>query len=179
MLFIFVTVCLYTDLTERKIYNSVVLGGLGAAFIINIIQHGLMDGVLFSLTGFFTGIFLLVIPFIIGGLGAGDVKMLGTIGAFMGYALVVDVLVVSALIGGIYALLMMIKERGVIRRLVLLFTGFALFTLTGKAIYLRNLQDEKREKAAVPYGAALALGVIVIYVMGSFEYSISLLSMPR
>ena len=76
VMFAFVTVCLVTDLTDRKIYNSVVLSGFALAMIIHMVEQGFLLGLTYTMSGFFTGILLLVIPFALGWLGAGDVKML-------------------------------------------------------------------------------------------------------
>jgi prepilin peptidase CpaA len=110
----FIAVCLYTDLSERKIYNNVVLAGIIVSLIYNVIVLGPLNGAVFTFTGLFTGIFLLIIPYVAGGLGAGDVKMLGMIGAFLGYSMVVEVLLVSALVGGIFAVVTLIRGKGIL-----------------------------------------------------------------
>ncbi len=168
-LFAFVTVCLVTDLAERKIYNSVVLFGLVAAFVCNIFAHGLYLGATYTLSGFFTGIFLLVIPFIMGGLGAGDVKMLGMIGAFVGHGAVVDVFLASAVAGGVFALVVMLKEGGFLKRMKKLLISLFCFACTRRTVYLDNLQDPSVAGKAIPFGVALSVGVIIVYVMGSLN----------
>lgn len=168
-LFFFVTICLVTDLVERKIYNSVVLFGLLAAFVGNIFAHGLYLGATYTLSGFFTGIFLLVIPFMMGGLGAGDVKMLGMVGAFVGHGAVVHVFLASALAGGVFALVVMLKEGGFLKRMKKLLISMCCFAFTRRTIYLDNLQDANVAGKAIPFGVALSVGVIIVYVMGSLN----------
>jgi prepilin peptidase CpaA len=178
LLFIFVIICLFTDLSERKIYNPVVLGGTLAALVINMLQLGVLDGFTYTAAGMFTGIFLLIMPFIAGGLGAGDVKMLGMIGAFVGYEMVVQVLLVSALVGGLYALFAMVVERRLFRGMWKLFIGLIMFVLTRKTVYLYNMEDNRGDRAMIPYGAALSAGVIIIYIMGSLNYNLPGFSLP-
>ena len=96
ILSIFVIICLVTDLRERKIYNKVIAAGLVTALITNVILQGFFNGLRFTLAGLLMGIILLLLPFSMGGLGAGDVKMLGMIGAFTGSLMVVQVMLVSA-----------------------------------------------------------------------------------
>jgi prepilin peptidase CpaA len=170
VLFGFVAVCFYTDMVERKIYNAVILCGLVVAFILNGLQQGLYLGTTNTLAGFFTGIFLLIIPFILGGLGAGDVKMLGMIGAFVGHAVVVEVLLASAIVGGIYAFLVMLKQGRMLKRLKIVFIGIFCSIGTRKSLHLNTLDDHESQKHAIPYGAALSTGVIIIYIMGSLNY---------
>lgn len=176
ILFLFVAVCLYTDLTERKIYNSVILSGIVAASVINIIQLNLIAGTLFTYTGLFIGILLLIIPFILGGLGAGDVKMLGMIGAFTGYAMVVQIMLASAVVGGIYALIVMLAGRKLMSRMWRIIQGLYLFAATKKTVYCSNIQDQDAEKNAIPYGVALSAGVIIIYVLGSMNHALTVIS---
>jgi prepilin peptidase CpaA len=168
----FIAVCLYTDLSERKIYNNVVLAGIIVSLIYNVIVLGPLNGAVFTFTGLFTGIFLLIIPFVAGGLGAGDVKMLGMIGAFLGYSMVVEVLLVSALVGGIFAVVTLIRGKGILKRLWRLVSGFIFYMLTQKSVYLHTLDDDEMKRSAIPYGAALSAGVIIIYIMGSLEYNL-------
>lgn len=173
ILFIFVGVCLYTDLTERKIYNSVILCGIVAAFVINVIQLNMIEGTLFTFTGLLIGILLLIIPFILGGIGAGDVKMLGMIGAFTGHGIVVHIMVASSVVGGIYALIVMLAGRNLMKRMWRIIQSFYLTAATKKIIYCSNLQDPDAEKNAIPYGVALSAGVIIIYVLGSMNHALT------
>lgn len=173
MLFLFVAVCLYTDLTERKIYNSVVLCGIVTALVINITLLNITEGIVFTFAGLFTGILLLIIPFIVGGLGAGDVKMLGMIGAFTGYGIVVQIMLASAVVGGIYALIVMLAGRKLMSRMWKIIQGFYLFAVTKKVVYCSNIKDKDAEKNAIPYGVALSAGVIIIYVLGSMNHAIT------
>lgn len=169
-LFVFVAVCLVTDLAERKIYNFVVFFGLSVALVFNIFAQGLYLGATYTLSGFFTGIFLLIIPFIMGGLGAGDVKMLGMVGAFVGHGVVVHVFLASALAGGVLALVVMLKEGGFLKRTKKLLISLCCFAFTRRTLYLDNLQDQSVTGKTIPFGVALSVGVIIVYVMGSMNY---------
>ncbi|WP_083798606.1 A24 family peptidase [Dethiobacter alkaliphilus] len=170
LMFGFVTVCMITDIIERKIYNVVVLAGLVTALVLNVIVQGFYSGAVFTLAGFFTGIFLLVIPFVFGGLGAGDVKMLGMIGAFTGYPVVIQVLLVSAIVGGVFALYTMLRQGKMFKRLKTFFLGIFCAAAARKTVHMNNLDEKDAGKNAIPYGVALSVGVIIVYVMGSMNY---------
>ncbi len=171
LLFSLVAVCLFTDLSERKIYNKVVLTGTVLALILNLFQYGLTGGLFFTLTGFFTGIFLLILPFILGGIGAGDVKMLGMIGAFVGYSRAVEVLLAGAAVGGVLAVIQVMRHGGSLRRLRRVLLSFFMFIFTGKSVYLCRPEEEENP-SAIPYGAALGAGVIIVYVLSSMDKAI-------
>lgn len=141
VMFLFVAICLLTDLTKRKIYNAVVLSGFTAALVLNLLDMGLKSGFMQTFLGFFTGILLLLIPFILGGIGAGDVKMLGMVGAFLGSSLAVQVMLASALAGGVYALILMIKDGNLLRRLQNIYRAIWCSIVVRERIHLESLQD--------------------------------------
>ena len=72
------------DYKKQKIPNYITFSTVFVALIYHFYLSG-FNGLLFSIIGMFTGIALLIIPYIMGGMGAGDVKLLGAIGAFIGY----------------------------------------------------------------------------------------------
>ncbi|MBV1770150.1 MAG: A24 family peptidase, partial [Candidatus Desulforudis sp.] len=58
-----------------------------------------------SLQGFPLGVAIFVIPFAMGGIGGGDVKLMGAIGALKGWAFTLEAALLTAVWGGVIALL--------------------------------------------------------------------------
>jgi prepilin peptidase CpaA len=179
ILFTFVAVCLYTDLTKRKIYNLVVLLGLVSALILHVIDMGIISGAAYTMTGFFTGLLLLLIPFMLGGLGAGDVKMLAMVGAFVGSSLVVPVMLASAVAGGVYAMIVMLKSKTLIKRMKNIFIGIYCAIFIRNKDHLETLEDSSVTQQAIPYGAAISTGVLIIYIMGAMDHAVSIASAAK
>jgi prepilin peptidase CpaA len=173
ILFIFVAICLFTDLTRRKIYNSVVLTGFAFALAVNMAVLGAGSGFVFTLKGFFTGLLLLLIPFVMGALGAGDVKMLAMVGAFVGSGQVFLIMLASAVAGGVYAMVVMVRSGTFFARMKKTLVGIYCFLLMRKTVHLDTLEDSANSKHAIPYGAAISAGVIIIYILGSMGYAMS------
>ncbi|MCP4746519.1 MAG: prepilin peptidase [Desulfobacteraceae bacterium] len=98
------------DLHTYKIPNLITLPAVSGALIYYYGQHGLA-GLLFSLSGLGIGLLLLIIPYMMGGLGGGDVKLLGVAGAFLGARAVVAAFLYIAIIGGIYAVFFVLLHR--------------------------------------------------------------------
>lgn len=93
------TLCLAcaTDIKSRRIPNWLILIGLSLGWLTLTAEQGIsgwLDGVL----GLVLGIALLFIPFALGGLGAGDVKLLGLVGALKGPAFVFESFLAMALV---------------------------------------------------------------------------------
>ena len=68
-------------------------------------------GLWFWASGLLLGMGLLMIPFLLGGMGAGDVKLMATIGALKGASFIFQVFLISAIAGGILSLLYLLYDR--------------------------------------------------------------------
>jgi prepilin peptidase CpaA len=96
-------VATYTDLRSRRIPNWLVLPFLVAGLVISGWLGG-WAGLLSSIEGFALAGFLFGIFFVMGGMGAGDVKLCAAIGAWVGPKQMLMALVLTALVGGIMAI---------------------------------------------------------------------------
>jgi prepilin peptidase CpaA len=91
-----------TDWRSRKIPNVLTLGAALAAFVVFGVMLG-FKGFLTSLSGWLVGCLLFLPWFLLRGMGAGDVKLLAALGAWVGPSLVVWVALYAAVAGGILA----------------------------------------------------------------------------
>lgn len=148
--------CLLTDLKERKIYNVVILPGLVFGLGFNLAADG-WPGLVHSLAGFGLGLAILIIPFALGGMGAGDVKLLAVIGAIKGPVFIFYTALGMALAGGIIALLIMMHKRQLFNLSKRLLSGIKLLLITGGKVRAFNLD---REKIMFPYGLAIVAGAV-------------------
>jgi prepilin peptidase CpaA len=97
------------DWRFRKIPNAVTIPLALTGFIYRIFEGGAL-GFTESALGLLVGMTLLYLPFILGGMGGGDVKLLGAIGAFVGPYQVAQVFLASAVIGGIFSFIEIIRK---------------------------------------------------------------------
>lgn len=102
LLFVALT-CAVTDLWKGKIYNAITYPAMAVGLVLAIIQHGL-SGIFFALGGFAVGFFPAFVLFALGGMGGGDVKLLGAIGAIAGAVAATETLILAFLVGGVFAL---------------------------------------------------------------------------
>ena len=109
-LFLMATVCIITDLRYQRIPNVVTLPTMLLALSYHALTAG-WAGLMTSMTGLLLGTALFLIPYLMGGMGAGDVKMVGAMGALVGPWGVIDIVIYAAFAGGLYVVLLLLFNR--------------------------------------------------------------------
>jgi len=145
------------DLLSRKIPNR-----LCAALFALGLWHGAWragaEGAVAALLGAGTGVALLFWPFAKGAMGAGDVKLLGAIGAWTGIAGTLSVLILGSALGGLFALHALFSLDRAERAQV----GHGLLNLAlvrGAAVPEPSALSRER---GIPFGVPLSLAAIGI-----------------
>lgn len=83
LLIIFLMVALVSDIRRHRIPNVLVLVGLLAGLFLRL-NHSGVDGLIDGASGMLLG-FLLLLPFyVLGGMAAGDVKLMAMVGVYLG-----------------------------------------------------------------------------------------------
>jgi prepilin peptidase CpaA len=78
-------VACFTDVRSRRIPNALTFGAAAAAVIFHTLApQG--TGLMSALGGWFVGVLIMFVPFALRGLGGGDVKLIGALGAWLGPA---------------------------------------------------------------------------------------------
>jgi len=90
------------DLARRRIPNHLTIPTLALGLLIGLLAGG-SRGMLESLAGGTLGIALLLLPYLAGGIGAGDVKLVAAVGSVGGVIFVLHTVIWMALIGGAMA----------------------------------------------------------------------------
>src|SRR5690348_8104031 len=82
-LFVALLACIF-DLRQHRIPNWLTFGAAAAALVYNLTVSGPI-GFVSSFGGWFLGAAIFFPPFMVGGLGAGDVKLIAALGAWLGW----------------------------------------------------------------------------------------------
>jgi len=148
----------WTDFRSRRIPNWLTMPGLAVGVALNALAGGLA-GLKSSLLGAGLGL-LLLLPFVLlRSLGAGDWKLAGALGAFVGPGVLVNLLMASVFVTGVMALALVIYKRRLLetlRNIARLLGSLVSFHMPGPEVSLDNPQSLK-----VPYGVALAFTVVL------------------
>ena len=124
---------------------------------VNIFTSGWF-GLKTSLLGAGLGL-LVLLPFVfLRSLGAGDWKLAGALGSFLGPSLLMNLLLLSVFVAGIMAAALIVYKRRVLqslRNIGHILVSLVTFQLPGSRVSLDNPDSLK-----IPYGVALALTVV-------------------
>jgi len=157
-----------TDLWKFKVYNVLTIPLLGTGLVVSTFLGG-QDGLISSLLGAGVGFGLLAIFYALGGVGAGDVKLLTAVGSWLGPYLIYQVFVASAFFGGAYALALVISRSGLVGLTVELF--HARQALADPMSWKRpdstieaEVQRSDRRRRLVPFAAMTCLGFFATMV---------------
>lgn len=147
------------DVRSRRIPNWIVFSGMVFALLYHIYMGG-CSGLLYSIKGLLVGTALLILPFAMGGMGAGDVKLMGMVGALKGSIFAFNCFIAMALWGGIIAIILLLIRRRLKETLWRL--GFGLFI--GRRV--TDCIEQSNISIYYPYGVAIGLGVLTCYGRG-------------
>jgi prepilin peptidase CpaA len=152
----------YSDLRWRKIPNCLTLPAIALGLFLSYLGNS-WNGLISACFGLFVGIGLLMLPYLLGGMGAGDVKLMGALGAMLGSYPVINVFLYASLVGGAIAIGVAIANRSLMetaKKGWLFFKCVFLFQapLAGANVFKKSL--------AIPYGVAIAAGTLIYLLVG-------------
>ena len=149
------------DVRYRRIPNWLTVSGAVLGVALNTLIGKPEAGTMFALEGLALGFGVYFILYALHAMGAGDVKLMAAIGALTGPANWFGIFVVSAIVGGVMALLLTILRKRV--KSTFWNMGFIVGEMTrGRAAYIEKPElDVKNPKSiGLPHGAVIAIGTI-------------------
>lgn len=147
----------FFDLRKRRIPNELTFGAMATALVFYGAQGGLgpfgQSALAIAL-----GFVLLGWMFFLGWMGAGDVKFLMALGAWMGPRACAQIAVLSILVGGLMALGQVAMQKDARKRLTKIWRFF-------QSIFIKELKLEVPhvdQRLRMPFGVAIALAAVLI-----------------
>ena len=138
----FVGAVAFMDLRTRRIPNALTVAAAAVALGLAVTQAG-WHGALATAAGLVTGLMIFLPLCLAGKIGAGDVKAMGAVGAFLGPAGVLLAAICTLLAGGITA-------------------AFAVLSFRRSA---GSRRDSGVRQHQLPYGIAIAFGTLAAVVL--------------
>ncbi len=157
------------DIRSHRIPNKLVLVGVVLGLGLNGLLPGGLGfnsdvpggiGWLAALKGLVLGIVVLLPMYLLRAMGAGDVKLMGMVGAFLGAGDLIGALVATLIAGGVMALVVSLCSRQLVNLLqnikLMLFGGL----LKMNAGQLPTMNDLPVSVAKLPYAVAITAGTL-------------------
>ena len=156
-------ICL-TDTLHSRIPNLFTLGLTLVGLTYNLAVAGLA-GLTTSVSGLAAGLALLLIPYLMGGMGAGDVKALAALGALLGPQAILIVFAYTGLVGGVMAIVHYLFNRDLVSKCLAGLRALRLFFYTRK--FSDITPSRNGEQLRFPYAAAIAFGYFAFITWGA------------
>ena len=151
------------DIWKRRIPNHLTYTAMILGLVTRVALggwRGLLDGLGAGLI--FGGVFFLL--FLVRGMGAGDVKLITAVACWSGIGQGLQIVLLSAILGGVLALIYMLVHKRVRRTFSNVGTLLRYHSILGLHPHPDiNLQNPEAIK--VPYGVAIAAGTLYIFVV--------------
>lgn len=160
---ILLTIAAYIDWKEHRVPNWLNYSAMAFGLVFHIAISG-SHGLYLSLAGIGVGFATLVIPYLLRGMGAGDVKLMMAVGAWLGPWVTFQGFVWTVIIGALMGMTLMIRSRQLKERM--LTVGIASRNL----MQMKNLNYGNEENAPetilLPYGVPIAFGFYAYFLFG-------------
>ncbi len=132
---------------------------------------GGLGGLRFSVVGIVVGILALLLFYILGVMGAGDVKLLAAVGSWIGAANTVAVFCVAGVVTGLCSLTALAWQRRLRDVPVILQVSLLQMMTLGRHLAATEsvsvaVQQADRRRYVLPFGVMIAIGVLTVAVLG-------------
>jgi Flp pilus assembly protein, protease CpaA len=154
------------DWRSRKIPNWLTVPGVLSGIAVHTILNG-WRGAGFSLLGVAVALLLLLPLVHLRGLGAGDWKLMGVVGAFLGWKLFLFVLLGSIFVAGLMAAVQVCRAgsfKETLKNMWTLVRGFFAFGMIKNA----QISLDNPRLLKLPFGVAVAAATLVCFYVANF-----------
>ena len=148
------------DLRTRRIPNYLTLGTAVAGLAYNFMSQGL-PGLVSGILGMLLGFAFLMLPYLWGGMGAGDVKALAALGAWLGPELTVLLFCYMGIAGGVIAVGYLVWQ-GILWEKIKQGWVFLLNLILCRPDGPPRPPSPAQLTEGIPYGVAIAVGMLVL-----------------
>ncbi len=160
-----------TDVRSLKIYNKLTVPALLLGLIFQVILHG-FDGFFDGIAGVLVAFAVLLVPFMIGAMGAGDVKLMSALGAWVGISFASQIVLIACLLTGAASVIALLRRGGLSAAwLNVKINWFRLQTLQHHLVLdepdeLRSMKvDADRKADLIPFSVMLLLAVVLVLLI--------------
>jgi prepilin peptidase CpaA len=153
-----------TDVWKFRVYNVLTIPLFLTGLVYHVVFSG-WSGLGSSFLGALFGFGSLIVPYLLGLMGAGDVKLMAGVGAWLGMPVTLFVFVVSSLVAGLYATALILIRGKVGESLLIMRLIFYRFAALGMHFGKEDLVEQlslgaDRRLRVIPFGAMVPIGIV-------------------
>jgi prepilin peptidase CpaA len=157
-----------TDVWKFKVYNlltfPLVLGGL-----LYHLVHGGAPALAGSFLGTLVAFALMIVLYAMGGMGAGDVKFVAAIGAWLGLPLTLYVMAAGCIASGLYAMVLLVTAPSLKEVLLNIQVLWIRLVCLGRHITTEDrveaeVRRSDRRRRLIPFSAMMGVGLIATLI---------------
>ncbi|MCH8251841.1 MAG: prepilin peptidase [Planctomycetes bacterium] len=160
----------WIDYKERRVPNKLNLAIALVGFAAQAVYNG-APGLASGALGLLVGFGLLIVPWLMHGMGAGDVKLMAAIGVWLGPALTLYSFTAGAVIGGVIAMIMILSS-GRLRMAYVNLSTIVTKCASRKTVFSEygSAKSFGATSQLLPYGVPLTIGTILIMTATTFGW---------
>jgi prepilin peptidase CpaA len=148
-----------TDLRNRRVPNVLTFGAAAVGLLVHATFEG-AAGAGWSAAGWLAGLALFLPLFVLGGMGAGDVKLLAALGAWLGPGEVLWVALYAAIAGGVMALAVA-WWTGYLAKMITNLMGLLVFWRTAGLRPMPTLTLDTARGPRLAYAVPILAGLVI------------------
>jgi len=159
----------WIDFSQKRVPNWLNLSLILVGFALQAVFGG-WSGVSDGFLGMLTGFGLLIVPWLMHGMGAGDVKLMAAIGVWLGPKLTLYSFGLGALIGGLAAVVMILSTGRL--RMACANLGVILAKCSHRQTMFTDFGSAKSfgvSSQLLPYGVPLTGGTLLVLALQAFH----------
>jgi len=160
----------WIDYAQRRVPNWLNAALAACGFLVQVWFFG-WSGLQTGLLGLLTGFSLLIVPWLMHGMGAGDVKLLAAIGVWFGPLMTLYSFLLGAVIGALAAMVMILSTGRL--RMACVNMGVILTKLSSRRTMFSEFGSAKSFGATsqlLPYGVPLTAGALIVLAARVFGW---------
>lgn len=173
VLFALLVIAAVIDCRVYRIPNWLTFGGAAFALVYSVFVPFSRDaGILWAFGGLLMGFVVMLPMYALGVMGAGDVKLMAMVGAFLGLGDIMYALIYALIAGGVAALLVALLRKSMWRMLrnvkgVVQAATYATLGGMKPQVFL----DAGESVGKLPYGVSICAGTVVYLIARQLGYA--------
>jgi prepilin peptidase CpaA len=169
-----VSIASFTDVTRFKVYNKLTFPIFFGGLLYGLLTTGI-SGLGVAFAGAMVGFGILIIPYLMGGLGAGDVKFMMAMGSWIGVEALLPAIIIGCLAVFVYYGVVIGRQQGFAGLVMTLQLMMMRLSCFGRNLAMNdefesvqdaaNSPDSKNRGRLIPFSAMMSVGIIAALVI--------------